>query len=84
MYFFSIQKFIVLHRLKQCLHEKGYKHFRRVDLINIYEYIKDIMYYTSTHAEQEYNILLFIGILSVINKHLCYAAELDSLATQEG
>jgi len=66
------------------LYKQGYKSFRIVDLINIYEYIKDITHYTSTHAEQEYNILLFIGILSDINKHLCYAAQLDSLATQEG
>lgn len=34
--------------------------------------------------EQEYNILLLTGILLDINEHLHYAAELDSLATQEG
>lgn len=50
------------------MHEKGYKHFRTVDLINIYEYIKDTMYYTNTYAEQEYRILLLTGILSSI-KH---------------
>lgn len=83
MYFFSIQKFVVFQRLKQYLHEKGYKHFRRDDLINIYEYIKAIMYYTGTHVEQEYNILMCTGILLDINKHLCFTAEFDTLATQE-
>lgn len=49
----------------------------------IFTNIVRTLHYTSTHAEQEYSILLFTEIFSNINKHLYYIAELDSLATQE-